>query len=71
MPVCPRCGYRLGEREPAIPLVSVNCRCCGLSFQLSADHEDVAHPFPGPICPMCEDDEREREYEEWADEEDD
>lgn len=69
MHICPRCGYGFDDNYmPAAPLVSVECRRCGLSFKLSADHEDVAHPFPGPICPACEDDEREEEYERYAEE---
>ena len=46
-----------------IPTVEVHCRKCGVTMHLSADHEDVAHPFPGPICPSCE-------YEELEEEED-
>lgn len=52
------------EEIDQAPLVSVRCRRCRLTFKLSAAHEDVAHPFPGPICPMCEDEEREENYEE-------
>lgn len=44
-----------------IPEVLVNCRRCEVGFALPADHEDVAHPFPGPICWLCEQEEAEEE----------
>lgn len=52
-----------------VPDVKVHCRKCGIPFTLPADHEDVAHPFPGPVCPMCEDDEMAEQQQMDSDEE--
>ena len=54
----------LGNELP--PDVEVHCLKCGCSLWLAADHEDVAHPFPGPICDFCEREELDRYDEEYA-----
>lgn len=52
-----------------VPYVKVRCRVCRLEFELPADHEDVAHPWPGPICTWCETEERDSSEDTIAEDE--